>query len=109
MGKAEGKRGQSARERIAAQQAGAGRGDRRRQLLLAGGSVVAVLAIVVAFVVIKTLGGPASAGSGQATASASLAREVTSVPAATLTPGGRGTPGPKPTIPVTGHPPPETG
>jgi thiol-disulfide isomerase/thioredoxin len=109
MGKAERNRRQNARERIAAQQAAARRADRRRQLLLAGGSVVVVLAIVVAFVVIKTLGGPASAGSGKATASASLAREVTSVPAATLTSVGKGTAGPKTIIPISGTPLTENG
>jgi thiol-disulfide isomerase/thioredoxin len=102
MGKAERNRRQSAREKIAAQQAAARRAERRRQLLITGGSVVAVLAIVVTFIVIKTLGGPASAGSGTATSSASLARQVTSVPAATLNSVGKGTASPKTILPITG-------
>jgi hypothetical protein len=102
MGKAERNRRQSAREKIAAQQAAARRAERRRQLLITGGSVVAVLAIVVTFIVIKTLGGPASAGSATATSSASLARQVTSVPAGTLNSVGKGTASPKTILPITG-------
>ncbi len=102
MGKAERNRRQSAREKIAAQQAAARRAQRRRQLLLTGGSVLAVLAIVVTFVVIKTLGGPAKAGSGTATASASLVRQVTSVPASTLNSVGKGTANPKTILPISG-------
>jgi thiol-disulfide isomerase/thioredoxin len=102
MGKAERNRRQSAREKIAAQQAAARRAERRRQLLITGGSVVAVLAIVVTFIVVKTLGGPASAGSGKATSSASLARQVTSVPAGTLNSVGKGTASPKTILPITG-------
>jgi thiol-disulfide isomerase/thioredoxin len=102
MGKAERNRRQSAREKIAAQQAAARRAERRRQLLITGGSVLVVLAIVVAFVVVKTLGGPASAGSGTATASASLANQVTSVPASTLKSVGKGTASPKTILPITG-------
>ncbi len=102
MGKAERNRRQSAREKIAAQQAAARRAERRRQLLLAGGSVVVVLAIVVAFIVIKTLGGPASAGSGKATSSASLVRQVTNVPASTLKSVGKGTASPKTILPISG-------
>lgn len=102
MGKAERNRRQSAREKIAAQQAAARRAERRRQLLLAGGSVVVVLAIVVAFIVIKTLGGPASAGSGKATSSAGLVRQVTNVPASTLQAVGKGTASPKTILPISG-------
>jgi thiol-disulfide isomerase/thioredoxin len=102
MGKAERNRRQSAREKIAAQQAAAKRAERRRQLLLTGGSLVVVLAIVVAFIVIKTLGGPASAGSGKSTASAGLVKQVTSVPAATLKSVGKGTANPKAILPISG-------
>lgn len=102
MGKAERNRRQSARERIAAQQAAARRAERRRRLLLTGGSVLAVLAIVVTFVVIKTLGGPASAGSGTGKASASLVRQVTSVPVSTLNSVGKGTASPKTILPISG-------
>ncbi len=107
MGKAERNRRQSAREKIAAQQAAARRAEHRRRMLLTGGSVLAVIAIVVAFVVIKTLSGPASAGSGKAVASASVVRDLTSVPASTLKAVGRGSApsyNSKPWTPITGPP-----
>src|ERR1022692_1547461 len=105
MGKAQRNRQQSAREKIAAQQAAARRGAVRKRMLLTGGSVVAVLAIVVAFVVIKAFTGPASAGSNTATASASVVSDLTSVPASTLKAVGKGTAltyNAKPIISITG-------
>jgi thiol-disulfide isomerase/thioredoxin len=107
MGKAERNRRQSAREKIAAQQAAARRAQVRRQVLLTVGSVAAVIAVVVAFIVVKALSGPAAAGSDRATASASVVSELTSVPASTLKTVGQGsalTYNAKPVIPVTGSP-----
>ena len=104
MGKAERNRRQSARGKIAVQQAAARRAERRKRVLLTGGSVAAVLAIVVAFVVVKTLSGPASAGSGKGTVSASLVHEITSVPASTLASVGKGTASPKTILPISGTP-----
>jgi hypothetical protein len=54
MGKGERNRQQAARERIAAQQAAARKAEARRRIFVAGGSVLAVIAIVVALVIIKT-------------------------------------------------------
>jgi len=105
MGKAERNRRQSAREKIAAQQAAARRAQVRKQVLLTVGSVAAVLAVVVAFVVIKAFAGPASAGSNTATANASVVANLTSVPASTLKAVGKGsalTYNAKPLIPITG-------
>jgi thiol-disulfide isomerase/thioredoxin len=105
MGKAQRNRQQNAREKIAAQQAAARRAEVRKRMLLTGGSVVAVLAIVVAFVVIKTFSGTASAGSNTATANASVVSDLTSVPASTLKTVGKGsalTYNAKPMIPITG-------
>jgi hypothetical protein len=105
MGKAQRNRQQNAREKIAAQQAAARRAEVRRRVLLTGGSVVAVLAVVVAFVVIKAFTGTASAGSNNATANASVVSELTSVPASTLKAVGKGsalTYNAKPMIPITG-------
>ena len=48
---------QSARERITAQRGAARRAGARRRLLVAGGSVLAVIGITVAFVVIKVNSG----------------------------------------------------
>jgi thiol-disulfide isomerase/thioredoxin len=105
MGKAQRNRQQNAREKIAAQQAAARRAEVRKRMLLTGGSVVAVLAIVVAFVVIKAFTGTASAGSNTATANASVVSDLTSVPASTLKTVGKGsalTYNAKPMIPITG-------
>jgi hypothetical protein len=85
MGKASRLKEQSAREKIAAQRAAAKRAERRRQLLITGTSVLAVVAIVLVFVIIKvTQGGTAASGSAQGKALASVATELTSVPASTL-------------------------
>jgi hypothetical protein len=88
MGTAEANRQQRAREKIAAQQALEKRAGQRRKVLIAGGSIVVVLAVVVALIVVKSLGGSSAKASDAATASASVAatvaRDIASVPAATL-------------------------
>jgi hypothetical protein len=84
MGKATRTRSQGARERIAARQAA-----RRRKMLFAGASVVAVLALVVAIIVVKLAQAPAKAG--PAVASAALARQLTTVPPGTFNAVGAGT------------------
>ena len=81
---------QNAREKIAAQRAAARRSEIRKRALIVTGSVVAVLAIVVAFVLIKANNNPSSSsasGSGGVTGtelSATAQKKVTSVPASTL-------------------------
>jgi hypothetical protein len=89
MGKATRIKQQNAREKIAAQRAAARRAEVRNRVLLAGGSVVAVLAIVLALVLVKAFNKPGSGGSGSGgvtgtALSASAAGDVTSVPASTL-------------------------
>jgi thiol-disulfide isomerase/thioredoxin len=89
MSKATRIRQRSAREKIAAQRAAARRAEIRRRVLITAGSVVAVLAIVVAFVVIKVSGNnnSSSSGSGGVTGTvlpASVAKNITGVPASTL-------------------------
>ncbi len=85
MGKAERNRRLSAQEKIAWQRVADRRAERRRQALIAGGSAIAVIAIVVVFVVIKVTGGKAGASSPAASnLSASVIKDVTSVPASTL-------------------------
>jgi len=77
----------SRREKIAAQRAAARRAEQRRRILIASGSVVAVLAIVLAFVVIKLNSKPASDNSPNGPTGAALSSvvsNVTSVPASTL-------------------------
>jgi Domain of unknown function (DUF929) len=88
MSKAVQGRPQSAREKIAAQQASARQDDLRKRTLIAVGSVVAVLALVVVLIVVKLAGGtPAPApgrAPGSANSAASVTRAISSVPAATL-------------------------
>jgi len=105
MGKASRtKRDGTARERIAAQRAAAQRAERRQRVLMASGAVVVVIAIVVAFIVIKANNKPSAVtGSATGTAlSATVLHEVATVPASTLTAVGIGSTYPKPITPITG-------
>jgi thiol-disulfide isomerase/thioredoxin len=77
----------SRREKIAAQRAAARRAEQRRRILIASGSIVAVLAIVVAFIVIKANSKPSSGTSSNGPTGAALSSvvsQVTSVPASTV-------------------------
>ncbi|HEY7146459.1 MAG TPA: DUF929 family protein [Streptosporangiaceae bacterium] len=109
MSKANRIREQSARERIAAQRAAARRAETRNRALLAGGSVLAVLVIVLVFVVIKlnsSSQGPPAAPRGTALP-ASVTSQVTSVPASTLDAVGAGSAlsyNPKAISPINGTP-----
>lgn len=106
MGKAERKRNQSARERIAAQQAAAHKAEARRRALLAGGSVLVVLAVVLAIVLVKVLGKSASPHQATPPAGtalpASVQSDVTSVPVSALTAVGQGSAIPQAIKAVTG-------
>src|SRR5215471_16965887 len=92
MGKASRIKQQSAREKIAAQREAARRAERRNRILITGGSTLAVLVIVLAFVIVKiSQGSGNSAGSGGRTPlPASVASQITGVPAATLDKVGKG-------------------
>jgi thiol-disulfide isomerase/thioredoxin len=97
MSKATRLRQQSAREKIAAQRAAARRAEIRRRALITAGSVIAVIAIVVAFVVIKLSSGntPSTKGSGSGgvygtVLPASVIKNITTVPASTLNAVGTG-------------------
>jgi thiol-disulfide isomerase/thioredoxin len=108
MGKASRtKRNGSARERIAAQRAAARRTEIRNRVFLASGAVVVVIAIVVAFVLVKANAKPKSstgASNGPTgTALTSVVDKVTTVPASTLASVGAGTVTAGPTT-VTGPP-----
>ncbi len=97
MGKASRVKRESARERIAAQRAAERRREQRKRIFIAGGSILGVVVIVVAFLVIKALTGTsasASAGASSATGAtlpASVIKDVSTVPSATLTSIGAGT------------------
>jgi hypothetical protein len=92
MGKASRIKQQSAREKIAAQREAARKAERRNRILITGGSTIIVLVIVLAFIVVKlSQGSGNSDNSGGRTAlPASVASQVTGVPAATLDRIGRG-------------------
>jgi hypothetical protein len=93
MGKAERNRRMNARERIAAQQAAAQRAEARRRMLIAGGSVFGVLVIVIALIAAKAFNSTppaAQAGAGSGSAAATVAEQLSTVPAATLNAVGKG-------------------
>jgi hypothetical protein len=96
MGKATRVKRESARERIAAQRTAQHKREVRNRMLWTGGSILGVIIIVVAFVVIKTTQSPASTSTDSSSAAgtalpASVLKDVTSVPASTLTSVGTGT------------------
>jgi len=89
MSKATRIRQQNARQKIAAQRAAARRAEVRKRVLITSGSVVVVLAIVLAFVLVKVSGNnnSSSGGSGGVDGTAlpaSVVKNITSVPASTL-------------------------
>jgi hypothetical protein len=94
MGKASRIKQQSAREKIAAQREAARRTERRNRVLITGGSTLAVLVIVLVFVLVKVgQGSPSSPGNSSSTGTllpASVASQVTGVPADTLNRVGKG-------------------
>jgi hypothetical protein len=95
MGKASRIKQQSAQEKIRAQRAAAQKLERRNRLLITGGSTLLVLVIVLAFVFIKLADSNSSGSSGNTSTTgtllpASVASEVTGVPATTLNTVGKG-------------------
>jgi hypothetical protein len=111
MGKASRTKQSSTRqERIAAQRAAAKRSEQRRRLLTAGGSVIAVLAIVGGFIIYKaTQHNNSNQGVGGPTGNSltSAISKVTSVSGATLASVGTGSVSTKPAT-IQGNPPPLT-
>ncbi len=83
-GRSQGPQRPRARERIAAERAAQKRAEARRRLLLPIGAVTAVLAIVVALVAVKLTSTPARLVASESIAPATVARQVTTVPAAVL-------------------------
>src|SRR5215472_12778222 len=92
MGKASRIKQQSAREKIAAQREAARKAERRNRMLITGGSTLAVLVVVLAFVLVKVSqgSGGSSSSAGRTPLPASVTSQVTGVPAATLDKIGRG-------------------
>jgi Domain of unknown function (DUF929) len=104
MSKAQRIRQQNAREKIAAQRAAERKAQRRRQTLIAGGSVLAVLAVVAVLIGVKLASSGGSGGSSNGTAQPAVVSAVTSIPAATTDAVGKGTSNPKMLVPVSGAP-----
>jgi hypothetical protein len=94
MGKADRIRQRNARERIAAQQAATRRAEARRRTFIAFGSVLSVVAIVVALIVVKNLDKSTPAQAATAASSQTVAKQITTVPAAALNQVGKGTTSP---------------
>jgi hypothetical protein len=97
----------NARQKIAAQRQAARRAQRRTRILISGGSIAAVLAIVLSLVLVKTLGPAPSGQAGPAAGTAlpaSVVANITSVPASTLDTVGTGTTFPHTVAPASGVP-----
>jgi thiol-disulfide isomerase/thioredoxin len=108
MGKATRIKRESAREKIAAQRAAARKAEIRNRIFITGGSILGVLVILAAFLIFKAVhnsGGTnaPSAATGSALP-ASVIKDLTTVPAATLSPVGAGSTAAKPTTAITGAP-----
>ncbi len=83
----------SRKEKIAAQRAAERRGEQRKRILIAAGSILVVIAVVVAFIVFKANSKPStSTGAAGPTGSSlsAVVSTVTSVPASTLDAVGNG-------------------
>jgi hypothetical protein len=94
MGKADRKRNESARQRIAAQQEAARRAEARRRLMLASGAIVAVVAVVLAIVIAKSFSTSPKTPAGPAVGSAlpaSVQADISGVPSSTFAAVGAGT------------------
>ena len=78
----------SRREKIAAQRAAARRAEQRKRILIASGSILVVVAVVLAFVLVKantkTSSGTSQSNGPTGAALTSVVNKVTSVPASTL-------------------------
>ena len=88
------RQGSTRQQRIAAQRAAARRAEIRNRILIAGGSVVVVIAVVLAFVLVKVNThhkAPTSSANGPTgTALATVVKDTTTVPASTLNSVGAG-------------------
>jgi hypothetical protein len=110
MSKATRLKQQSAREKVAAQRAAARRAEIRKRALWTGTAVIVVIAIVVAFVVIKVSGNNSPAKGASSTSvtgtllPASVQKDITGVPASTLNSVGLGSATPSAIKPVSNTP-----
>jgi hypothetical protein len=84
MSKAQRNREQHAREKIAAQQLAARRSETRRRVFIVGGSLVVVLAVVVAFIIVKSLSHTAPPKADPRKTNSTITAQITHVPASVL-------------------------
>jgi hypothetical protein len=84
MSKAARVREQNARAKIEAQRAAARRAENRRRILIVCGSVGIVLTLAAGLIVAKLVQAPARATSASAVVDPAVARQITSIPAATF-------------------------
>ena len=108
MGKATRIKRESAREKIAAQRAAARKAEIRNRIFITGGSILGVLVILAAFLIFKAVQRlewqqHAELGTGTALP-ASVIKDLTTVPAATLESVGSGATYPKSVSPVSAPP-----
>ena len=92
MGKATRIRQQNAREKIAAQRAAERKAEQRRRMFITGGAVLGVIVIVVAFILVKSMSSPTTTPTSAARTPlpASVASNITGVPASALATVGKG-------------------
>ena len=104
MGKATRIKRETAREKIAAQRAAARKAEMRNRIFITGGSILGVLVILAAFLIFKAFSGSSgSSAPSSATGTAlpaSVIKDLTTVPAATLESVGSGAAYPKSVSPV---------
>ena len=104
MGKATRIKRETAREKIAAQRAAARKAEIRNRMFITGGSILGVLVILAAFLIFKAVSGTSgSSAPSSATGTAlpaSVIKDLTTVPAATLESVGSGSAYPKSISPV---------
>lgn len=106
MGKASRNKRLTAQEKIAIQRAAQRKADRQRTMLVTGGAVVAVIAVVLAFVLVKTLSGsPTAAATVHGTKAEAVMQKLSTVPAATLDSVGAGSGQSNLPRPISGSPP----
>jgi thiol-disulfide isomerase/thioredoxin len=108
MGKATRIKRETAREKIAAQRAAARKAEIRNRMFITGGSILGVLVILAAFLIFKAVhnsGGTNTPSSATGAAlPASAIKDLTTVPAATLSAVGAGSSTAKPGTAITGTP-----
>ncbi len=104
MGKAQRNREANARQRIALAQAAARRAEARRRMWVAGGSAVAVVAIVAGLIVVRAITTHSPTINTTAASNRTVVSQITDVPATVLDKVGAGSSAVSPLKPITSPP-----